>query len=224
MAKLYYMPNKPAPDRCEVISIYNLPDDPSEGATPFIEVDVFPEPVYKKYKRADLYVNSQTSEWWFEYVDRPLTTEEQVEILQEQLKAELNKAKTADQRYRELNLTTTSIDQVKQAKIDQLNEACESEILRGFTSVTTGHFYAFGVYDQTNFTQQMLLLLAGTTVGDVTWQTEDAGEVDHSMKQFLAVCAEAEQHKRTKIRRYQQLKAQVKSADTWQHVDAITWS
>ncbi|MFD2171437.1 hypothetical protein [Tumebacillus lipolyticus] len=131
---------------------------------------------------------------------------------------------TADQRYRDLDLTVTPLEWIKKAKIGQLNEACEATILRGFSSATTGHFYSFGVHDQTNFTQQMLLLVAGTTDGDVTWQTEDEGEVDHSMKQFLAVCAEAEQHKRTNIRQYQKLKAQVESADTWQQVDAISWN
>ncbi len=197
---------------------------PEELKAKGLLVEQIPEPpIVEKYKVPVLYINPETLEMWYEQEPRSLTTEEQLELYQQQLKAESDKAKTNDQRYRELNLTITPLEQIKQAKIDQLNEGCEATILRGFTSVTTGHFYAFGSNDQSNFTQQMLLLIADPSLTEVTWKTEDAGVIEHTREQFLAVCREAEQHKRAQIGWYWRLKEQVESATTWQQVDAIAW-
>ncbi|ASS75759.1 hypothetical protein CIG75_12705 [Tumebacillus algifaecis] len=190
----------------------------------FVE-SVPPMPVnIEKYKIPMLYVNPATQELWWESEARPLTDQERIEQLAEQLKAEQARNKSADQRYRDLNPATVPLDQLKQSKSDQLNEACEAAILRGFTSSATGHFYAFGVHDQTNFTQQMLLLLADPSAEKVTWKTEDVGVIVHTREQFLAICAEAEQHKRAQIGRYWQLKVDLATSATWQEVDSNKWN
>ncbi|MFD2170303.1 hypothetical protein [Tumebacillus lipolyticus] len=191
------------------------------GSAEGFEVDNIPEePTEEKYKSNVLFINLETKALEWKSVDRSLT---ETEKLYRRLEEELEKNKTPDQRYRELNPTATSLDQLKKAKIDQLNEACEAAILQGFTSATTGHFYAFGSNDQSNFTQQMLLLIADPSLTEVTWKTEDAGVIGHTREQFLAVCREAEQHKRAQIGWYWLLKEEVEAASTWQQVDATVW-
>lgn len=116
-----------------------------------------------------------------------------------------------------------SLDVIKEQKIAELNELCEQTILAGFTSQTTGHFYRFNEYDQMNFTQQMLLLLADPGITEVAWKTEDAGVITHTRENFLAVTREAEVHKRGLMERYWALKAQVLAATTKEEVDAVNW-
>ncbi|MFS1511761.1 hypothetical protein VQL36_04890 [Chengkuizengella sp. SCS-71B] len=48
-----------------------------------IEVESIPEPIKEQGKRGVLYVNPLTSELWYEYVDVPLTTDEELENLKE---------------------------------------------------------------------------------------------------------------------------------------------
>jgi hypothetical protein len=117
----------------------------------------------------------------------------------------------------------TTLSFLQKEKIEQLNTLCEQLILAGFRSKTTGHFYAFGERDQLNFTQQMILMVSRSDIQDVVWKTEDAGPVLHSRDEFLAVVAEAEVHKRSKMQRYWELKAQVQAAKTNEEIEAITW-
>lgn len=59
-----------------------------DGATDdsSILVDSIPEEQPQVGKYGILYVNPQTKEFWYEYVDRPLTPEEKIAQLEEQLR------------------------------------------------------------------------------------------------------------------------------------------
>lgn len=118
---------------------------------------------------------------------------------------------------------SADLDRVKAAKITELDTLCENEILAGFQSAATGHFFRFNAYDQMNFTQQMLVLISDSTIAEVTWKTEDAGVVTLTRDEFLAVIREAEAHKRGLMERYWTLKAQVLAAETVDEVNAIQW-
>ena len=52
-------------------------------------VNDYPNPELVKYKSAIPYINLETKEVYYEYVDRPLTKEEQLEKENEELKAQL---------------------------------------------------------------------------------------------------------------------------------------
>ncbi|UFJ40091.1 hypothetical protein LOK74_18945 [Brevibacillus humidisoli] len=142
--------------------------------------------------------------------------------LLEQRRKERSKM-TADQWYQTIRQTNAPLEEWKEAKIAQLDGMAERDILSGFTSQTTGHFYRFNQLDQMNFTQQMLLLVADQSIAEVSWKTEDAGVVVHTREQFLAVTNEAEQHKRSLMERYWTLKAQAQDATTKEEVDTINW-
>jgi hypothetical protein len=49
-----------------------------------IEVYSIPDPVYQDGKTPILYINPETFELWYEYVDRPLTQEEEIKNLKQQ--------------------------------------------------------------------------------------------------------------------------------------------
>jgi len=118
----------------------------------------------------------------------------------------------------------TILEHHKKDKIDKLNEACEETILAGFYCGANGHYYEFSAYDQMNFTQQYLLLVSNPELTDpIRWKTEDAGVLEHSREEFIAVCEVAEKHKRGNIEKYWELKALVESADTFEEVNAIEW-
>lgn len=112
---------------------------------------------------------------------------------------------------------------LQQKKIEELDQACESAIMTGFQSKTTGYFYRFNRDDQLNFTQQMLLMIANPSNTEVVWKTEDAGPILHSKDEFLSVVSEAETHKRGCMQRYWELKSQAQSATTEEELNLITW-
>lgn len=67
-------------------TIYNTKGfDPQELAEG-LEVEVIPEPEAQPGKLHNLYVNPKTKELWYEYTDRPLTTEEELAQVKAQLK------------------------------------------------------------------------------------------------------------------------------------------
>lgn len=70
---------------------HNFPDDlTEEELADGLLVDSVPEPTPQDGKMALLYINPITKELWYEYVDRPLTSEEEtkkrITQLEEQLK------------------------------------------------------------------------------------------------------------------------------------------
>lgn len=117
------------------------------------------------------------------------------------------------------------LEHYKQDKISELNEACEETILAGFYCEATGHYYEFSAYDQMNFTQQYIRLMANPNeAGPIRWKTEDAGVIEHTREEFLAVCDAAEVHKRGNIEHYWKLKERVGQATTFEEVNAIHWT
>ena len=130
---------------------------------------------------------------------------------------------SADEWYGIIKTGSVPLDMIKQAKLDQLKECCELAILAGFRSEQNGHLYSFGQYDQLNFTQQMLVTLGDPSIDGMSWKTEDAGLVQHSRNQFLALCKEAEQHKRSKMSKDWMLKEQVHAAQSAEQLDKIVW-
>jgi hypothetical protein len=123
----------------------------------------------------------------------------------------------------DLTPPTAPLEQVKQAKINFLNQECFEAIYAGFTSVTTGHTFRFNEEDQANFNQQSTLFLLKPDLAETHWKTEDAGIVTLSRAEFIEVVLEAGQHKQQQIGKYWTLKAQIEAATTKEEIDAINW-
>lgn len=132
---------------------------------------------------------------------------------------------TADERYKLLDLSTITVEELKQYKIAQLKELCSNSIYNGFTSSVNGYSFNFNELDQANFTQQLLLIVAsnGTYSIPIKWKTKDMQVVELSVDEFTTILGEAETHKRTEQNKYWQLESQLISSLTIQEVDSINW-
>lgn len=109
-------------------------------------------------------------------------------------------------------------------KLLELKRNVNEAILGNFISPTTGHEYEFSEYDQANFTQQMLLLVADPTITTVDWKTVDAGIISHTRDQFFAIVNDANAHKRGNLSKFWNLEAQLKLATTIPEIEAIVWT
>lgn len=75
--------------RAIVTMVHYMPRDKENGLPEDIivqgvEVDNILEPNNAPYKNAVHYINPQTLEQWYEYIDRPLTTEEEITKLKQE--------------------------------------------------------------------------------------------------------------------------------------------
>ncbi|WGV59387.1 DUF4376 domain-containing protein [Brevibacillus brevis] len=118
---------------------------------------------------------------------------------------------------------TASLEQVKAAKIDLLNNDCFKTIFAGFKSVSTGYTFRFNEEDQANFNQQSSLFLLKPELTETQWKTEDAGIVTLTREKFIEVVYEAGDHKQEQINKYWKLKEQIEGATTKEEVDRINW-
>jgi hypothetical protein len=119
-------------------------------------------------------------------------------------------------------LQTAWVDYLKGKKLSELSEACQSSILVGFTG-TNGHQYQFDWKDQDNLTQQMLFLVGDPTINTVDWKTMDAGIISHTRAEFLQVCADANNHKRSNMGKYWTLEAQLNALTTEEEINSLSW-
>jgi hypothetical protein len=150
--------------------------------------------------------------------------EERIRQLEGEI-ANLQSPKTPDRLYLELDKTSATLEDVKAAKIAQLNYLCNQTILAGFISAALDqeHTYGFDLEDQANLTGQLTLMQVDQSITEVDWKTKDAGVLTHTRDQFIQVCKDGAAFKNQQIAKYWTLKAQVEAATTWQEVDAITW-
>lgn len=109
------------------------------------------------------------------------------------------------------------------AKIAELNAACNEAILAGFTSDALGspHTYDFDYEAQINFIGTKDAFKDGI-ITEIKWKT-DAGEISHNQVQFTIVYYDGFAHKNTNIQRYKTLKAAVYAAISDEEREAIQW-
>lgn len=111
----------------------------------------------------------------------------------------------------------------KEQKDSELESACNDAILNGFTSVATGFEYEFDMEDQSNFAQQMIMLLKNPALDSVQWKTKNAGIQVHTRDQFIAVVDESEIHKRNQIGKLWHLRQSIATATTLEELNTIKW-
>lgn len=110
------------------------------------------------------------------------------------------------------------------AKIAELNAACNSAILAGFTSdaLGTDNTYDFDYDAQINLGGMLNAITAGIVSDDVVWKASGVPQT-HTIEQFKVVFAHGLNHKNTNIGKYWDLKGQVLAAETSEEINAIHW-
>ncbi|CAH1230656.1 hypothetical protein PAECIP111891_06712 [Paenibacillus allorhizoplanae] len=110
------------------------------------------------------------------------------------------------------------------AKISELNAACNAAILAGFTSnaLGTDNTYDFDYDAQINLGGMLNAITADIVSGTVVWKASGIPQT-HTIDQFKTVFAQGLSHKNTNIGKYWTLKGQVLSAETTEEINAIHW-
>jgi hypothetical protein len=110
------------------------------------------------------------------------------------------------------------------AKIAELNSACNAAILAGFTSDALGadNTYDFDYDAQINLGGMLNAITAGIVLDDVIWKASGIPQT-HTIDQFKIVFAHGLSHKNTNIGRFWTLKAAVYAATSDEEREAIHW-
>lgn len=119
------------------------------------------------------------------------------------------------------------ISKMKDPKIAALSQQCEEVIKAGF--YYGEDFFAFQDKDQTNFNQQLSLMIVEPSITMTFWKTENFGIKQFTRDQFIEICKTAERHKRDNIGKFWQLRSYVEtheftSVDEFNAVSFETWS
>lgn len=104
---------------------------------------------------------------------------------------------------------TELIEPVRQRKVMELSDECNANIEAGF--IFEGNEYQFNMKDQSNFNQQLSLILLDETLTSLYWKTENNGIQLLTREQFINTCKAGEFHKRTNIGHYWELKEYIQT-------------
>jgi hypothetical protein len=140
-------------------------------------------------------------------------------------------AKTADEKYAELTANeSATLDELKSAKLAQLDEACSHVIVGGFdyTVNTVSYHFSCSLSAQANFQGTDTLFKDGTiTSADWTVVNNATGNVERitlDNATFNAIKLEVFKHINSNVSKLRDtLQPQVDSATTKEEVDAIVW-
>ena len=121
-------------------------------------------------------------------------------------------------------LNDTNLDELKQKKINELNNKCSDEIEKGMLCTTNNHFYRFNKdEDQSNFSAQLLEIIDRTAPDIIYWKTEDAGIVSITQDQFKSIYRELGNNQKSLISKYWGLKLQILNSATIEEVLSVVW-
>lgn len=116
------------------------------------------------------------------------------------------------------------INFLKQQKIDELRNLCNTTILSGFYSSASGENLLFGSdeTDQLNLLGQMAAL--SVSVEPIVWKVKGILQfVQLSKEQFTQLYLDGKTHKETNMLKYFGLVSQVNAAQTIEEIENIVW-
>lgn len=146
---------------------------------------------------------------------QPLTIEDRVVYVEQSIK-------TATEIYEEnKDKEDITLEKLKQLRINKLKDECSQAIYNGF--ISKEYEFGFNVNDQTNFTQQLLLVVSGKT-GNIQWKTISHGVIELTVDEFKEVALDAETHKRDQQSIYWVKEQEVIEATTNEEVKLVIWS
>jgi hypothetical protein len=140
-------------------------------------------------------------------------------------------AKTADEKYQEVfNNPDSTLDELKLAKINQLDEACSLAIVSGFEHAlnTKNYLFSCSLSAQANFQGTDTLFKDGTitqaewTVVDIA--TNKVERIILSQSEFNSIKLKVFQHINSNVSKLRNtLEPQVESATAKAEVEAVVW-
>jgi hypothetical protein len=205
--------------------VYRIDYNTSDTIEGSIAFDIIPEPSNLIGKYPVLKYDPETNTLFYEYFDRPLTTDEIFQQWNE-------KSKTATQRYEELDKVNTSLAQLRQAKLEALDESCNLAIVGGFkhTIGTKEYLFSCSHAAQSNFQGTDSLFRDGLVPnGMAEWTainvaTGKVERVQINQTTFNTLKLKVFQHINSNISKFRNtLQPKVEAATTNSEVDAVVW-
>lgn len=178
-----------------------------------IERSKLPTAQPAEFEVEQLCLNPLTGELWYEYVERPLSREEEQVIFQQKLK-------NADELYKEVVVSNKTVEELKQLKINQLKYLCSESIYIGFTSGENE--FGYNANDQSNFTKRLATIAVGAP-GPFQWKSINNGVVELTKEEFIQVVTDAETHQLEQQQKFWVLEQEVLEAETKEEVDSVNW-
>jgi len=120
-----------------------------------------------------------------------------------------------------------TLEELKQNKTTELDNACNMDICEGFYSTVDGIEYLWGFdekTDQLNLNQMLSAIAAGIAPNEFYWKPK--GELSPILiiiEQFKQMCVDAQTAKVSKIFNFWTLKAQVLACETKEEIASIVW-
>jgi len=113
---------------------------------------------------------------------------------------------------------------LQQSKIEEINLACNLDILNGFESSVLGesYHYKFDLEYQNNFSEMAHLLNLDDSITEVNWPTNGL-MVPYTKLQFVQLLKDAGAFKSSKMARYFNLKAQILAMTSIDELKEVVW-
>jgi hypothetical protein len=129
-----------------------------------------------------------------------------------------------------LDVAITDIDDLylldyhKQIKTSKFSRLCEEDILKGFTSETTGHTYRTTRDDQFNMFAEYVMTKDNPLVETIMYKCEDEhSQVAHTKAEFSAVVMEGFAHVKGKLTKLDEIRKQIRECSTDAELITIKW-
>jgi hypothetical protein len=126
--------------------------------------------------------------------------------------------------YQEI-INYPTLEEVKQAKLEELRTRRDSELVSGFQTSATGTEMTMGYdpVDQRNYRGLSNMISIDPTFDNIQFKTLSHGMVSFLRDQFIQVLKDAYAHEATIQYNYLYLEAQIANANTRAEVAAIVW-
>lgn len=119
------------------------------------------------------------------------------------------------------------LENLRTQKIVELQNACNKDVLSGFTCHVKDEdrFFGFELDDQLNLTGKLTILNADPSIESVFWKCKGLeGRLDtYTREEFKTICDSADNTKTKKIARFWTLKQSALSATTEEEIQNINW-
>ncbi|MGG4438298.1 hypothetical protein AAXE64_27485 [Priestia megaterium] len=111
----------------------------------------------------------------------------------------------------------------KKLKCSVLDAMCDTTIEGGIVSEVNGHHYRVNKDDQRMMLGQKEFLNSFPEEETVEWRTEDAGMIDHSRDEWIAMYYESFKFVSMNLKKVNELKRMIDLATTHQEIIAVNW-
>lgn len=132
----------------------------------------------------------------------------------------ISRLHTPSEKFEIYNTPYADLETLRTLRLLKLKEECTQAIYDGFES--QGHTFGFNEHDQSNFTQQLLLIALGDT-SPIQWKTQDAGVQEFTTGEFQQIVDDAKAHKIAQQTKYWTLENELEAATTIEEVNSIVW-